>query len=130
LFYPSLERAILFCHCFNCRRTHGHFSAYTSSHREDLVITEERGLRWFHTDKDVTPGVQRGFYGECGSSVFWDPHGYEYVYISAGTVDAPTGVKGAGHVWLSEQGDYYEIADGLPRVEGSSKGRFLGTPHA
>lgn len=38
----------------------------------------------------------------------------------------PTGIKGAGHIWLSEAGDYYEIpSDGLPRAEGSSHGRFL-----
>ena len=122
-------RDVLFCHCFNCRRTHGHVSAYSSSRREDLVITEQRGLKWYHTDRDVTPNVQRGFCSECGSSVFWDPQGYEFVYISAGTVDPPTGVKGAGHIWLSEAGDYYEITDDLPKAQGSSKGLFLGTPH-
>ena len=49
------------------------------------------------------------------------PRGYEYVYISAGTLDAPTAIKGAGHIWLSEKGDYYEVDDGLPKSEGSSK---------
>ncbi len=122
-------RDILYCHCENCRRTHGNFSAYTSARREDLGITESRTLKWYHTDKDVTLGVQRGFCSECGSSVFWDPQGYEYVYISAGSVDPPTGIKGAGHIWLSEASDYYEITDDLPRAEGSSKGLFLGTPH-
>ena len=122
-------RDILFCHCENCRRTHGNFSAYTSARRADLVITSDETLRWYHTDKDVTPDVQRGFCGVCGASVFWDPRGYEYVYISAGSVDPPTGIKGAGHIWLSEAGDYYEITDDLPRAAGSSKGLFLGTPH-
>jgi hypothetical protein len=122
-------RDILYCHCENCRRTHGNFSAYTSARREDLSITESRTLKWYHTDKDVTPDVQRGFCAECGSSVLWDPQGYEYVYISAGSVDPPTGIKGAGHIWLSEASDYYEITDDLPRAEGSSKGLFLGTPH-
>jgi len=118
-------RDVLFCHCFNCRRTHGHVSAYSSSRREDLVITEQRGLKWYHTDRDVTPNVQRGFCVECGASLFWDPRGQDYVYISAGSLDRPTGVKGAGHIWLSEAGDYYEIDDDLPKAEGSSHGRFL-----
>lgn len=122
-------RDVLYCHCFNCRRTHGHYSAYSSSRRGDLVITEDRGLKWYHTDKDVTPNVQRGFCQECGASVFWDPQGYEFVYISAGSLDAPTHIKGAGHIWLSEKGDYYEITDDLSRSEGSSKGRYFGTPH-
>ncbi len=119
-------RDILFCHCRNCRRTHGHFSAYASSRREDLVVTEDRGLKWYHTDEDVTPDVQRGFCRECGSSLFWDPRGQDFVYISAGALDPPSGVKGAGHIWLSEAGDYYEIPDdALPRADGSSHGRFL-----
>lgn len=122
-------RDILYCHCENCRRTHGNFSAYSSARRGDLEITERRTLRWYHTDKDVTPDVWRGFCAECGASLFWDPAGYEYVYISAGTLDQPTGLKGAGHIWLSEAADYNEITDDLPRAEGSSKGAFLGTRH-
>ena len=122
-------RDILFCHCENCRRAHGNFSAYSSSRRDDLVVTSDGPLRWYHTDKDVTPNVRRGFCSRCGSSLFWDPRGYEYVYISAGTLDTPTGIKGAGHIWLSEAGDYYGICDDLPKAQGSSKGRFLGTPH-
>lgn len=122
-------RDALFCHCENCRRTHGHFSAYASTRREDLVVTQDRTLRWYHTDKDVTPNVRRSFCSECGSSVFWDPQGYEFVYFSAGSLNAPTGIKGAGHIWLSEKGDYYEITDDLPKSEGSSKGRYFGTPH-
>jgi hypothetical protein len=122
-------RDILFCHCENCRRAHGNFSAYSSCRRDDLVVTSDGPLRWYHTDKDVTPDVQRGFCSRCGSSLFWDPQGYEYVYLSAGTLDPPTGIKGAGHIWLSEAGDYYEIRDDLPKAQGSSKGRFLGTPH-
>jgi len=118
-------RDVLFCHCYNCRRTHGHVSAYASSRRGDLAITEDRGLKWYHTDKDVTPNVQRGFCQECGASVFWDPRGQDNIYISAGTLDAPTGVKGAGRIWLSEACDYYKIDDELPRADGSSHGRFL-----
>ena len=122
-------RDVIFCHCENCRRTSGNFSANASSRREDLVITRDRTLRWYHTDKDVTPNVRRGFCSECGASVFWDPQGYEFVYFSAGSLNAPTGLKVAGHIWLSEKSDYYEIDDELPKSEGSSKGRYFGTPH-
>jgi hypothetical protein len=118
-------RDVLFCHCINCRRTHGHVSAYTSSRREDLVVTEDRGLKWYWSTQDVTPNVHRGFCQECGASLFWDPRGQDFVYISAGSLDPPTGVKGARHIWLSEAGDYYEIDDDLPKAEGSSHGRFL-----
>jgi hypothetical protein len=122
-------RDALLCHCENCRRTHGNYSAYASARREDLVMVKNETLRWYHTDKDVTPNVQRGFCSECGASVFWDPEGYEYVYFSAGSLDQPTGIGSAGHIWLSEKGDWYEITDELPRSDESSKGRYFGTPH-
>lgn len=118
-------RDVLFCHCVNCRRIHGHVSAYASSHRVDLVVTDDRSLKWYRSTQDVTPSVHRGFCQECGASLFWDSRGQDFVYISAGSLDSPTGVKGAGHIWLSEAGDYYEIHDDLPRAEGSSQGRFL-----
>jgi hypothetical protein len=119
-------RDILYCHCEKCRRTHGHVSAYASTRREDLVLVEETGLTWFRSVADETPNVHRGFCRVCGSSLFWDPRGQDFVYVSAGTLDPPTGIKPAGHIWLSQAGDYYEIPDdGLPKAEGSSQGRFL-----
>jgi hypothetical protein len=118
-------RDVLYCHCAKCRRTHGHVSAYASSRREHLRLTEDRGLKWYRSEQDETPNVHRGFCQECGASVFWDPRGQDFVYISAGTLDAPTGVKAVGHVWLSQAGDYYEIDDELPKADESSRGQFL-----
>jgi hypothetical protein len=118
-------RDVLYCHCTKCRRTHGHVSAYASTHREHLVTTEDRGLKWYRSTKDETPDIHRGFCGVCGASLFWDPRGQDFVYLSAGTLDPPTGVKAVGHVWLSQAGDYYGIGDDLPKAEASSRGRFL-----
>ena len=118
-------RDVLYCHCTKCRRTHGHVSAYASTRREHLATTEDRGLKWYRSTQDETPDIYRGFCGVCGASLFWDPRGQDFVYLSAGTLDPPTGVKAVGHVWLSQAGDYYEIGDDLPKAEASSRGRFL-----
>ena len=120
-------RDVLFCHCEKCRRTHGHVSAYASARREDLELLDDHALTWYRSETDETPDVHRGFCRVCGSSLFWDPRGQDHIYISAGTLDPPTGVHAAGHVWLSQAGDYYEIGDDLPRAEGSSGGRFLAS---
>jgi len=120
-------RDVLFCHCEKCRRTHGHVSAYASARREDLELVNDRGLTWYRSETDETPGVHRGFCRVCGSSLFWDPRGQEHVYISAGTLDQPTGLRAVGHIWLSQAGDYYRITDDLPRSEGSSGGRYLAS---
>ncbi len=38
--------------------------------------------------------------------------------ISAGSLDAPTGVVLEKHIFVAEKGDYYPIADGLPQKPG------------
>lgn len=113
------------CHCIKCRRTHGHVAAYAHTLRRHLVLTKQDGLKWYRSVKDETPGIYRGFCKECGSSLFWDPKTTrDKIWISAGTLDMPTGLKTVGHVWLSQAGDYYEIADDLPKYDESSKGEF------
>jgi hypothetical protein len=116
---------VINCHCSKCRRIHGHHSAYASSKREDLELLEQRGLKWYRSVKDETPSVYRGFCKECGSSLFWDARGDNYIYISAGTLDQPTGLKTIGHIWLSQAGDYYELTDDLEKNELDSNGKFV-----
>jgi hypothetical protein len=108
-------RDVLICHCQECRRWHGHVSASTAAQREDLVLLEGRGLRWIESPRSDA-GARRGFCGECGSSMFWDPPRRETISIAAGTLDTPTGLRTAGHWFVSQAADYYELPDdGLPR---------------
>ncbi len=114
------RRDIIVCHCENCRRTHGHVSAYTSVDKKDFVITSEKSLRWYH---DRSPDTYRGFCGDCGASLFWDARdGRDRMAVSAGTLDVSPGLSTIGHIYLSEKGDYYEINDDLPRFEYSNGG--------
>ena len=69
--------------------------------------------RWYESSEVA----RRGFCGTCGSNLFWDGPG-ENLSIFAGTLDSPTGLGLAGHIHCANKGDYYEIADGLPRAEG------------
>lgn len=103
-------RDVVFCHCTRCRRTHGHFAAYTACAGEDLEPVESGGLRWYESD-----GARRGFCSVCGSSVFWERQGRPTISIAAGTLDGPTGLRPSHHICTADAGDYYEIADGLER---------------
>ena len=114
-------RDVLICHCEECRRWHGHVSASTAARREDLVLLEQRGLRWIQSPHSDA-GARRGFCVECGSSLFWDAPGRPTVSIAAGTLDEPTGLRIAAHWFVSQAGDYYELPqDGLPRHEHSAQ---------
>jgi hypothetical protein len=110
-------RDVLICHCEECRRWHGHFSASTAARREDLVLTEQRGLKWIDSPNSDAR-ARRGFCAECGSSLFWDPPDRETISIAAGTLDGDTGLRVIAHWYVSQAGDYYDLpSDGLPRHE-------------
>jgi hypothetical protein len=115
-------RDVINCHCWKCRKHHGHISAHTSCLKEDLFISNEDKLTWYESVKDESKGVLRGFCSNCGSSLFWKPEESQFIYISAGTLDSPSGVVTGGHIWLSQKGDYYEINDGLPAYEHEDDG--------
>src|SRR4051794_29032619 len=61
-------RPVVNCHCGQCRRTHGHFSAYTEAPRRALSLVEVSSLRWYRS----SPQVRRGFCSNCGASLFWE----------------------------------------------------------
>lgn len=113
-------RGIINCHCENCRRTHGHFAAYTSLEKAAFELLEQRTLQWFH---DRSPNTWRGFCSRCGASLFWDARdGRGRLSVAAGSLDDSAGLETIGHVYVAEAGAYYRIDDGLPRFAGGSGG--------
>ena len=73
-----------------------------------------------------SPDVRRSFCARCGSTLFWDRDGAPHISICAGTLDLPSGLSTAGHIYVADKADFYEIDDGLPRFEGSSAGVLDG----
>lgn len=107
-------RDVINCHCGRCRRTHGHFAAYAEVASNDLALLEDRALGWY-----VADGRERGFCRECGASLFWRRTGSASTSIAAGTLDEPTELRTAAHIFVNSKGDYYEIVDELPRYGAS-----------
>ena len=96
------------CHCSQCRKSTGHFSAATPVKWEDLSLEGE--LNWY----DSTPGkARRGFCSTCGSYMIWEEFD-GLAYISAGTMDNPTGLSIDAHIFYADKGDYYHCDDGVP----------------
>ena len=105
-------RDVLLCHCSVCRRWAGHAWAASAALREDLVFSEDRGLRWIDSP-DSEYDARRGFCRECGSSLFYQVPGRDRISISAGALDPPTGIAMAANVYVDSAGDYYEVDDRL-----------------
>lgn len=99
-------RPVVVCHCTQCRKQTGSFMHATEVDDANLRTTTDRGLRWFRSSATA----RRGFCGECGSVLFWKPDGSESTYITAGSIDGPTGLSIEGHIFCDNAGDYYEIS--------------------
>ena len=100
-------RDVLVCHCVECRRWHGGPGAYTAAPRADVKLSGEACVRWIDSPESATR-ARRGFCGSCGSSLFWDAPGRPVINIAAGTLDLPTGLATARHIWTEQAGDWEE----------------------
>lgn len=104
-------RPVIACHCQTCRRASGHYMAATRAPRERVAITGGANVTWYRASDHAA----RGFCATCGSHLFFAPTDGAQLSLFAGGLDAPTGLGLAGHIHVAEQGDYYRIADELPR---------------
>ena len=101
-------KPITACHCTQCRKQTGNYWASTTSDDTNLHFSRKDTLAWYR----ASPTAQRGFCRECGSTLFWKADGRDTTSICAGSIDGPTGLKFAGHIFCEDAGDYYEITGG------------------
>ena len=101
-------REVIACHCTQCRKQTGHYMAATAAKLDKFRIVKDEGLRWYRSS-DM---AERGFCQICGSTLFWQGKGRDYVAIAAGSVDGETGQRIAFHIFCANKGDYSDIADG------------------
>ena len=99
------------CHCTQCRKVSGHYWASTDVLRTALTIHGEFNIAWYRSSEKV----QRGFCSTCGATLFFDPIGKDWIAVSMGAFDSPTGTRLVKHIFVADKGDYYDIADGLPQ---------------
>ena len=97
------------CHCTQCRKTSGHYSASFEA--------EEAALDWQARDTAEFAGPAgsvRGFCPGCGTSIYFRAADGAFS-IEAGSIDTPTGGWLVRHIFVADKGDYYALTDGLPQ---------------
>lgn len=104
------------CHCGQCRRQSGHFTAGVGAKRAEFTLTGEDKVTWYQSSSFA----RRGFCSVCRSVLFWDDHS-DRIGINMGSLDQPTGLKLEHHIFVDDKADYYDIDDGLPQFIGLDK---------
>lgn len=100
-------RAVLICHCRQCRKGSGHAWSATSVPLAQFHLTEAGALIWYH----ASDAARRGHCGQCGSFLFWEPKGEGRISVSPAALDADPGLPVAAH-WYQEDAGDYETASG------------------
>ncbi len=112
-------RAVVACHCSQCRRQTGIFYAATNVQLDKIAISGEDMVTWYRASDDAG----RGFCSMCGSALFWKRDGAEDISVLAGAFEQPSGLAMGHHIYCDDKPDYYEIPkDGLPRYPGNGSG--------
>lgn len=101
------------CHCTQCRKQSGHYFASANLPKAAVTVEGGQHLTWFQSSEKV----RRGFCSRCGSWLFWEPVFRDWTSVALGSLDGATGVQLERHIFVSQKGDYYAIADGLPQNE-------------
>jgi hypothetical protein len=109
-------RAIIICHCEQCRRMTGHFLAATAARRATFTLQGAESVVWYAASSTA----RRAFCGNCGSTLFWDGIGRDFISIAAGTLDDSRGLSIDCHIFVAEKGAYYEIEEGATTRPGAS----------
>lgn len=104
-------REVVACHCTQCRKQSGHYYAATNTPDETIRVTGEENLTWYQSSERA----RRGFCRHCGSALFWKDDRDDFTSILAGSLEKPTGLAIAKHIYVADKGDYYAITDGLPQ---------------
>lgn len=107
----------VYCHCSRCRRRTGSaFSAFGGIEAEALVVTQGADRISIYESLNVF----NRFCGVCGSQLFSVFKNGEMVHVQLGTlIDAPS-IRPSEHIFVFDNADWHEIADGLPKHAGYS----------
>ena len=97
------------CHCSQCRTQSG--GVWSSAYVTRAALHIKGPVKWFAS----SPNAHRGFCPECGSFLFWEAHDEDTTSFSLGSVKGQTGLRLEKHIFTTDKGDYYDIADGLPQ---------------
>ncbi len=102
------------CHCRECRKSTGHFLAFTAAWTDKFELEGEDSLGWYRSSEHS----RRGFCRTCGSPLFFYTEESDRIAITLGSLDeAPSLGPMAAHLFVSEKPDYYALDDDAPQYE-------------
>ena len=101
-----------YCHCRSCRHHSGAAVAGMLVFKPEQVSLEAAGRLSIYRS---SPGIERGFCSQCGTSLTWKGRGIMSLHI--GTLDNPDEHAPTLHWRYEERTPWCDTGKDLPRVE-------------
>lgn len=107
------------CYCNSCRHAAGApLVPWATFARSAFRVT--RGVL---TEYRSSPPVARGFCAACGSSLSYRHDARpDEIDVTLATLDEPTRLAPAAHVWVADKLPWVTISDGLPQYAAGFEG--------
>ena len=105
------------CHCSMCRKFHGAgYVTWVGFEAGQVEIGQgENDLSWF----DSSPGAQRGFCKQCGSSLFFRSERWAgELHVALGCMDDAIDRKPQANAFFDRHVDWMPIDHSLKQVDG------------
>ncbi|TDG15642.1 GFA family protein [Seongchinamella unica] len=108
------------CHCTLCQRAHGAaVVTWVGVTEAAFHLDAAADLLWY----DSSEQAQRGFCGNCGSSLFFRSQRWpREVHIALAAMTDAIDRQPAAHVFWDAHVDWLSFNDALPKTEGSGDG--------
>ena len=104
-------RNVINCHCSQCMKTHGNYSAYTSCTEDSIIFLNKKTLKWYKSSNIA----KRGFCSRCGASMFYKLTKSKNISIAAGMFSNPTKLKTYSNIFTKGKLDFYKLDLRLPK---------------
>jgi hypothetical protein len=99
-----------FCHCRMCQKASGApMMAWATYERAKVEFDGEPKLR------RSSPTVERGFCGECGSTLIWQRPNAATLDLAVAAFDDPNALAPSEHIWTESRARWLTLTDHLPR---------------
>ena len=100
------------CHCSMCRKAHGaSFATWIDILTENFrLLAGDTNLARYESSKDW----MRMFCKNCGSQLFGQRTGSDWISIAAGVLDADPGCRPAANIWVGSKAPWVEL---LPQYD-------------
>lgn len=110
------------CHCSKCRRWSGYLWASINADLASLQIEGEQNVKW----RRSSPAAERGFCGECGSSLFFKDDGAATISIAIGALDDIAGFELVADIFVEGAPAHLEPSSGRPQYARSRNEEPIG----